>query len=113
MKFEVIKSLKLNIRGIEYTCRLLNDRDYVILHGSDSDAVTISRSNTVDFKASTLSLLTVRHELGHAYFNSSLTETAELTPIQTEECMVEIWANFGERILQDSIKVFNVLNKKK
>ncbi len=108
---KVLKSDDIVIRGIKYKIRLLNDKDFEILHGNQTDAIMLGESYIIDFKASELSIRTVMHEVFHAYFNSSLTETAELSSIQTEECLAEMFANFGTEMVEVSNKIFKKFSK--
>jgi hypothetical protein len=53
----------------------------------------------------------VRHEVFHAFYNCSFTESADLSPLQVEECLAEMFANFGTEMIELSNKLFNKFNK--
>lgn len=107
----VIKSVQVQIRGINFKCRLLKDADFEILHGNQADGSTGLLSKTIDFKASRLSMELVKHEIFHAYFYTSLTETALLEPLQVEECAAELFAYFGAEMIKTSDHVFKKFNR--
>ena len=112
IRFKPIRQISLNIRSVQYMARLVNDKDFEIMHGSDLYAIASGKSNTMDFRASEFSLHLVTHELCHAYHFASFVETAELTPIQVEECMCEMFAAFGPELLKNANTIYNKLKGK-
>lgn len=107
-----IKELALPIRGVTHKFRLLDDLNYDRTHGEDSNGITNSITWVVDFRASSFSLRIVRHELLHAYINTSFTDTAIVSPIQVEENAAEIFGHFGPEMLKNADLIFKKLNPK-
>jgi hypothetical protein len=102
--------VEVQVRGFTFTHRLLNDAEFERTHeGSQhTEAITLWHTKRVDYKASKLSIENVRHEVAHMYMYCSLSETAELTPLQVEEIMAETFGYFGPEML----KVADLIYKK-
>jgi len=92
----------VNIKGRDWKFILMPDRLFDKLHnagGEQNVAMTNGGSYEVHFRKSDWDVITVRHELGHILYNSSLTGSAENQPDQVEEIFCEIighhWAEIG------------------
>ncbi len=89
---------KLSIKGSDWTIRLLTGPAYNKKYGADSGAITLPGSKTIAFNKSMLHPGYIRHELLHALFEESNTESATLTPIQVEEVCASIIQNHWHNI---------------
>jgi len=92
-----MRSITLNVKGTDWTFRLLGDKAFTKKHKSEegevTEAITILESKVVEFNKIYLKPTVVIHELTHVFFGSSLVETASLDKNQVEEVMCEINAH--------------------
>lgn len=84
------KSLKISIKGLEWTIYSQSNMSYVRKHGNDSGAITYLQDREVFFNSGHFNPGYVRHELLHCYIASSGTNSSNLTKDQLEELCCEI-----------------------
>lgn len=97
------KELVLQIKGADWSFKLISDASYKRRMGSDSDAATLTKSREVLFHPTGLSMNTIKHEIFHCLVDSSdvysmsmsLDNLEELcaTLVATYNLQIELWAN--------------------
>lgn len=92
----------LEIKGLTWKLSVQRDEEYIKHHGGDSEGITVGSQRHIYIKESALYLEVVLHELGHAYFQSCLTYTANLNEEDIEEVFCEIIANHGSQMVTDA-----------
>jgi hypothetical protein len=91
--------MKFKIKGVAWKLRVLPVDVYHKYHGKDSHGVTVFHDHRIDVEVGSLTLNTICHELGHAYFSSCMTDSADLSSIATEEIFCEILGNHGTELI--------------
>lgn len=99
---------KVFIFGEEWTMYLIDDDDNVLLN-KDSGAETDLETQEIHFKRGEIKLVTVLHELWHAYFSYTFTYTAELDYKQTEEVSAEMFAYQCNKIITQANDIYQKL----
>lgn len=92
------KHLTIMIKDIEWKVFLLNPAYYERREGKDSEGVTYPEAQEIYLNKRFFSPRTIRHELLHAYFSSTNTETAKLDADQAEEVCASIVGNHFDAI---------------
>lgn len=105
------KSLKINIKGLEWTVVGQTASAYTRAHGRDSAAITYLQDRVMYFNLSHFNSEFVRHELGHAYAASCGTTSSSLSADQVEELMCEIIGEHGPELIVLADKIVNFLLK--
>jgi hypothetical protein len=105
------KPIIIPIRGREWKVYLLGAEDYSDLHEGDSAAITDLTNKEIHFQVDYLDLATVIHELCHAYFAGSYSNSANPTPDQVEELFCEMMGEFGSEIIRVSRKLRKALRE--
>lgn len=100
------KRINLNIKGRDWTFRLLTDKNFDKLHNNYekeedncSVAMTLPTHYEVHFRKTNWCVKDIRHELGHVLYSMSLTHTASHTAGQVEETFCEIIADHCAEIV--------------
>lgn len=107
-----LKTCKVNVRGFSFECRLFADIEFNRIHNEEGlEAVTIWPTKRIDFKVSTFTQEIVKHEILHAFLYTSLNETANLDAISKEENAAEVFAYFGEQMIQISKEIYKRFSK--
>lgn len=103
--------ITFRIKDIEWSLIVKPSKDYEKDHGSDSHANTEFGENCIYVDVASLNLVNILHELGHAYFASCMTNSADLSPLAVEEIFCEIigahateLVSLGRRLLRTSQK---------
>lgn len=96
------------IKGKQWHFKLFSDRVFDKVHNPNDEGnagMTIFSKYEVHFSKSEWDLVDIRHELSHVYFYMSNTGSAELSALQTEETMCEIFGNHAPEMVMiaDSI----------
>jgi len=92
--------MKIKIKDIYWTFKLLGDKEYVLKHGKDSAGITLPLKQEVHLR-SPLSLNVIAHELFHCYVASCcLSSTDDIG----KEAMEEVGAEIIEFHLDDIVK---------
>jgi len=102
-----VRSIKIKIKGIEWSIFAQTPAAYKRKHGSDSHAITYPKEREIFFNISTLAPDYVRHEVFHAYIASSSTNSSSLTTDQMEELSAEL---YGEHEPDMNLAVDQILN---
>lgn len=105
------KSIKLNIKGIDWTFFLQSDRVYAREHGKDSDGISYPGDKEVYFRKSSLSPVVVRHELNHCFVASSGASSSDLDSSQMEELCSEIVGEHAIHIVDLADKIIETFLK--
>jgi hypothetical protein len=91
------RKIVLNIKGRDWTFRLMTDRNFDKLHNSNENpednnnaAMTMPASYEIHFRKSDWCLKDIRHEIGHLLYSTSLVNSAKMQPDQVEETFCEI-----------------------
>lgn len=111
--------IQKNIKGRNWQFKLLSDRIFDKVHNPEgtenNTAMTVSSKYEVHFSKSEWNLVDIRHELLHVYFHMSNTVAADLTPLQTEETIADIFGHNGPEMcmVADSVAecFFNYLKE--
>jgi len=103
-----MQTVKIQIKGATWECRLLTKKKYEKLHGYDSSAITVGNARQIDFLKADLIPGFVIHELLHAYVYECNTESSNLDPDQREELCCSI---LGEYIHTIVLTAFYILTK--
>lgn len=111
-KRSILKSLETQIRGFTFVHCLLNDQEFERTHkeSEHTEAITLWHTKRVDYKASKLSIQNVRHEILHCYFFATLSETADLSPLQVEEILAETFGHFGPEMIKMADLIYKKLS---
>lgn len=96
----------LNIKGINFTIKLLSPKAYIKKHEDKSKAIT--GVHFIDFRSDFFTKSIIRHELNHAFVFSCLVDDANLDSGQIEELTCTI----DEYHYKDKIKLTNLIYKK-
>jgi hypothetical protein len=102
-----VRSLKIKIKGIEWSVFAQTTAAYKRKHGSDSHAITYTKDREIHFNISTLAPDYVRHEVFHAFIASSSTNSSSLSADQMEELAAEL---YGEHEPDMHLAVDQILN---
>lgn len=105
------KSLKISIKGIDWTIFGQSNASYVREHGNDSAAITYPAHREIYFNFSYVTPGYVKHELMHAYVSSSGTNSSKLAADQVEELCAEIIEEHYYEIGDISNKILSFLLK--
>lgn len=96
---------------MDWSIVVLPSKTYLKDHGDDSHAITEFTENCIYVDVESLNLINIIHELGHAYFASCMTSSADLSALAVEEIFCEILGNhateivaLGKRLLRTSQK---------
>lgn len=102
--------LKVNIKGLEWSCRKLRHKDYRNKHGSSSLAVCVKGERKLDFDASEFRYSTVLHEVVHAFMGSlCLHSTSDISMEDMEEIFAELIENHVEDIIETAKFIYKEL----
>jgi hypothetical protein len=101
------KSLKITMKGIEWTVYAHSTASYKRRHGSDSHAITYTKDREIFFNKDTLAPDYVRHELLHAFVASSSTNSSSLDVDQMEELCAEIIGEHGVELMLYADQILN------
>lgn len=100
------KRITLNIKGRDWTFRLMSDKNFDKLHNSNEKeddncnvAMTLPTHYEVHFRKSDWCAKDIRHEIGHLLYSMTNTHTASHDPLQTEETFCEIIADHSAEII--------------
>jgi len=99
---------KVSIMGDDWTMYLVDDDDAVIA-GEDSGAETDPETKEIYFRRGEVTIQTILHELWHAYFSYTHTNTAGLDENQMEEVSAELFAYNAIKILDQANNVYKQL----
>jgi hypothetical protein len=105
---KAISQITLNIKGRDWTFKLLTDKQFNKLHNKEDEgntAMTIQSDYEVHFRKSDWSIATIRHELGHTLHMSSLVGSSDLTVSDTVELMCEIIGEHTDEIVLWSVRI--------
>lgn len=102
-----VRSIKIKIKGIEWSIFAQTPAAYKRKHGSDSHAITYTKDREIFFNLSTLAPNYLRHEVLHAYVASSSTNSSSLTADQMEELAAELYGDHGPEM---DLAVDQILN---
>lgn len=91
-KNKTIRSIKIAIKGSEWTFNLLSYITYTKKHGDDSCGITSRLTKTVDFLDKHWLIATLHHEIFHVMLAETATDSANLSTDQLEEVAAEIYA---------------------
>jgi hypothetical protein len=106
------KSLKVRIKGLEWTIFGQSNASYVREHGKDSGAITYPQDREIYFNTNHFTPGYVRHELLHAFVSSCGTNSSSLTADQVEELCAEIVEEHYYEIGDIANTIVNFLLKK-
>lgn len=106
----VYPQMKFQIKGIPWKLRVLPPDVYAKYHGRNSHGITLFSEHRIDVEAHSFNMTTVCHELGHAYFSSCMTDSADLDSRATEEIFCEILGNHGSELVNLARKILRKLN---
>lgn len=77
----------------------------------DCHAISILEDKKIHIRRSSLNKITIMHELLHAYKSELSFYELELDDDQTDEWHCELWAKYGETIIQDAKSVMEYFKK--
>jgi hypothetical protein len=80
-------------------------------NGELAAAYTLPETKEICFNSNELNIRVVRHELGHAYYDSLCVGSANLTVDQSEEIWCDILAERGPEIMRLAKKLHAELKK--
>lgn len=105
------KVTSIDVRGVVIDIFLLSATDYNKVEDyKDSMAATIWNEHKLVFNMNHLDILTIRHELCHAFIKAAFTERIpDLTTEQLEEVAVETFSYFGPQIIDISNSIYKKL----
>ena len=107
-----MKPLRVTIKDIPWTVKLLLDKDYEDKNGKGSQAITHKDDKIIEIKQQYLCTHVIKHELFHAYCSSCCIDS--MTDLEThdmEEIAAEIMAYHAEDISKLSTKLYNTLKQ--
>ena len=104
------RSIRLDIKGVQYEFILQSPQTYRRNHGSDSDAVTYTKERIVYFRTDAFTPNTVKHELMHCFYAESHTGSSDLKADQVEEVFCELVAEMYFQIGDICDKIITALN---
>lgn len=102
--------MKIQIANCIWTIQLLGPRQFVNKLGKsykDVDGLTDTNTKVMYLRKDKLVIETIRHELFHAYFDSTYTSSASLNADQTEETAAELMGQYCRELADKSDEVFN------
>lgn len=102
------KYLEEPIKGKTWKVFVQTNSAYIRMHGKDSHAVAYPIEREMYFNKSDVSLRLIRHEVFHAYTNSTDTEyTSKMTAADQEELDCTVYGNNADEI---AITVANIVD---
>lgn len=87
-----IKTARALIKGRSWSADLYSKKDYMVLHGPDSEAMCVVDKRCIDFAAGNVPIERVRHEVLHAFVEECHAQRLDLTLGQLEELICEIYS---------------------
>jgi hypothetical protein len=105
-------SKMVSIKGLRWRVIVLDDHRYNKRFGEDSEGITESANFSIYIKKSEFNKGVLLHELGHAYFHSCLTGSANLEADSTEEIFCEILAHHGSEITELAESCYEYLRER-
>lgn len=106
------KSLKIQIKGLDWTVFGQSNKSYARAHGSDSAAITDINEREIYFNLDHFTTSYCRHEIFHAFLASSGTSSSSLTADQVEELAAETYGDHGPVMDMLTDQIVNFLFKK-
>lgn len=108
---KVKKSLKILIKGVEWTVYVQPNLSYIRQHGNDSGAITYINDKDIFFNSDHVNTGYIRHELTHAFVASSGINSSSLDQDQFEELFCEIVEEHYHDIGSLTDKIINFILK--
>lgn len=108
----VKKSLVMQIKGIEWTIHLQSHSSYKRKHGSDSDAIMYPDLREIYYSKEMLIPRIVRHELMHAWVESSGIYCSNMKAGQMEELCSVIIGDHGPELFHQCDKIIEYFTRK-
>lgn len=106
-----MKKCKLLIKGSKWELEILPKDKYLLLHGSDSDAITKSDKKVIHFIKEEFCEKTCIHEIFHAYVSEChLQSTVSLSNLDFEEIIAELLEEYIDDIRDQAKWVYKRLN---
>lgn len=102
-------NFKINIKGQDWSVKFYPNAKYCKSVGPDSGAITIPDKKTIIFNKSVINVGYIRHELLHAIYAESHTESAHLDSEQTEEVCASILQTQFNNIIALTETILNEL----
>jgi hypothetical protein len=100
---------KIPIRGHDWEIVLMTQEEFAKKFDDNTAALAAPKELTLYFNTEELDLDTIIHELVHAYYSHSGTNSASLHIDQIEEVFCELFGVYGEEIIRVSRKLRKVL----
>lgn len=99
---------KVQIFGDEWVIYLVDDDDEVIAE-KDSAAETDPEKHEIHFREGEITMSVIMHELWHAYFSYTNTDTANLDNNQMEEVSAQVFAYNAIKMTEQAKNIHNRL----
>jgi len=100
-------SIKIQVKGAEWTVNYLSKIKYHKKHGFDSQAITLPDVKVIDLSHEFMSTINIQHELLHAFVCESNTESANLDANQMEELCASIVGEYAVEIVRLTYYILN------
>lgn len=104
-----MKDKLVHIRGAKWRILVLSSEDFSEKHGEDCVAITIKEDHEIHFKADTLTLKVVRHELFHAYCDGLYINSANLSVTQYEEIIAEFLEDYLPKMHYQATRIYKLI----
>jgi len=99
---------RVTILGKTWKVHVMSGDRFIKKIGEELDGITYPSDKRIVLNADGLTLSTMRHELGHAYFESLCVTPANLTNAQVEEVMCEMFAEYGTVLLAQADELYKL-----
>ena len=99
----------LTIKGLAWKISVQSEKEYDKCHGNDSHGITHNEDRHIYIRYNAVNIETILHELGHAYYTSCLTYTADLNIHDVEEIFCEILSVHTAEILKTARQLLNYM----
>ena len=108
-----MKSCKVQIKGISWEMRIISKGKYAVLHGLESEAVTMNNKKVIEYREDLFCEKTCIHELFHAYVNEChLQSVDDLNKEDFEEIIAEMLEQHIDNIRLSAKRVYKLLKPK-
>lgn len=104
--------MTVEILGNNWKIKVLKASTMQRKHGSKISAVTLPETSVIEFCETNINIPLIRHELFHAYYAETSTNSASLTGEQTEEVAAELIAKYGEELVNKANEIYYNLGLK-
>lgn len=103
--------LRVVINGDAWKIVVFESDSFVKRFGDDIAAFCEPKTKQIIFNEDEIDLVTVRHELVHAYYYYSSTYSANLDAHQVEEVFCELMSTQGPKIFRQASFIYKELKK--